>query len=230
MIICNNGDDILEFEALEDEDVEEGEGLSLQRERTRANRSPKDRGARVEWQVPAAVSEFGDLLEETSGVDTNVCYQCRKCVSGCPVAYAMDYTPVQLLHAVRLGLKDLVLGSATIWLCASCETCVTRCPQDVDLPQVMDSLKAIAVRWGVKPGEPEVASFYRSSLQNIRLFGRMYELGLIAQLKLSTGHLLKDLDLGGQMLKKGKLRLLPEFASLGAARRVVSRASKLEGR
>src|SRR3990170_5751478 len=103
MIICNNGDDILEFEALEDEDVEEGEGLPLQRERTRANRSPKDRGARVEWQVPAAVSEFGDLLEETSGVDSNVWFQCRKFVSGCPVAYAMDYTPVQLLHAVRLG-------------------------------------------------------------------------------------------------------------------------------
>jgi len=230
MIICNNGDDILEFEALEDEDEEEGEGLPLQGGRARAGGVVTGRGAKVEWQVPAAVSEFGDLLEETSGVDTNACYQCRKCASGCPVAYAMDYTPVQLLHAVRLGLKDLVLGSATIWLCASCETCVTRCPQNVDIVKAMDSLRAMALRSGVKSAVPEVAGFYRSSLQNIRLFGRMYELGLIAQLKLSTGHLLKDLDLGGQMLKKGKLRLLPEFASLGSARRVVSRASKLEGR
>src|SRR3972149_4200540 len=107
MIICNNGDDILEFEDLEDEDVEEGEGLPLQRERTRANRSPKDRGARVEWQVPAAVSEFGDLLEETSGVDSNVCWWCD-----CPLGRSLGTqhpraargTPAPRL---RLGLKDL---------------------------------------------------------------------------------------------------------------------------
>jgi heterodisulfide reductase subunit C len=228
MIICNNGDDILEFEALEDEEEGEGEGLAAERGRRKANTTLEDKGAKVEWQVPAAVAEFGDLLEETSGVDINVCYQCRKCASGCPVAYAMDYTPVQVLHAVRLGLKDLALGSATIWLCSACETCVTRCPQDVDIVKAMDSLKAIALRAGVKPKVPEVASFYCSSLQNIRLFGRMYELGVIAQLKLATRQFLKDLDLGAQMLRKGKLKLLPDFGSLGRARRLLSRTRKLE--
>jgi heterodisulfide reductase subunit C len=228
MIICNNGADVFEFEALEDEDVEESEGLPLQRVNRGAKGTLAGKGGKVEWQVPAAVSEFGDLLEGASGVDTNACYQCRKCVSGCPVAYAMDYTPVQLLHAVRLGLKDLVLGSATIWLCASCETCVTRCPQNVDIVKAMDSLRVMALKSGIKPAVPEVAGFYRASLQNIRLFGRMYELGLIAQLKLSTRQFLKDLDLGGEMLKRGKLKLLPEFASLGGARRVVSRTSKLD--
>jgi len=226
MIICSNADDVLEFEVLENEG--ESEGLVVKRERRKASMTLKDKGAKVEWQVPAAVAEFGDLLAQTSGVDTNVCYQCRKCVSGCPVAYAMDYTPVQLLHAARLGLRDLVLGSATIWLCASCETCVTRCPQDVDIVKVMDSLKTMALQAGIRPKVPEVASFYRSSLQNIRLFGRMYELGVIAQLKLATRQFLKDLDLGAQMLKKGKLKLLPDFGSLGRARRVVSRARKLE--
>ena len=185
----------------------------------------------MEWQVPVTqVSQFGDWLQEVSGVDINVCYQCRKCTSGCPVAYAMDYTPVQILHAACLGLKDLALRSTTIWLCAGCETCVTRCPQDVDLPQVMDSLKAIAVRWGVKPGEPEVASFYRSSLQNIRLFGRLYELGLVGQLKLATRQFRKDLTLGVEMLKKRKLRLMPDLATMGRTRRIFSRVRKLEGK
>ena len=228
MIICNNRADVFEFETLEDEDVEEGEGLPLPRVTRGAEGTLAGRRDKVEWQVPAAVSEFGDLLEGASGVDTNVCFQCRKCVSGCPVAYAMDYTPVQLLHAVRLGLKDMALGSATIWLCSSCETCVTRCPQDVDIAKAMDSLKAMALRAGVKPNVPEVAAFYRSSIQNIRLFGRMYELGVIAQLKLSTRQFLKDMYLGVEMLRKGKLKLLPEFGSMGRARRVVSRTRKLE--
>jgi len=227
VIICSRGDDVLEFEQLEDEDVEE-EALPRIRVAQRPARTLAPRGAQAEWQVPAAVSQFADLLERTSAVDINVCNQCGKCASGCPVAYAMDYTPVQLLDAVRLGLKDLVLGSATIWLCASCETCATRCPQDVDIAGAMDSLKAIALRGGVKPRVPEVASFYSSSLQNIGLFGRMYQLGVIAQLKLATRQFAKDLDLGAQMLRKGKLSLLPDFASMGRTRRLVSRTKKLE--
>ena len=174
------------------------------------------------------VSQFADLLQGTSGVDLNVCYQCRKCHSGCPVAFAMDYSPVQLLHAARLGLKDLVLGSATIWLCMSCETCVTRCPQDVDLVKVMDSMRLLALRNKVKPGVPEVAQFYRASLQNIRLFGQTYELGLIGQLKLATRQLTKDLGLGIKMLRKGRLALFPNLRSLGRANRLFSRAQELE--
>jgi heterodisulfide reductase subunit C2 len=184
-----------------------------------------------EWDIPtASVSMFSELLENASGVDINVCYQCKKCSSGCPVAYAMDYVPAQLLHAARLGLRDLVLGSTTIWLCASCETCVTRCPQDVDLVKVMDSMRAMALRAGVKPGVPEVASFYRSSITNIGLFGRTYELGLIGQLKLASGQLRKDLRLGIETFQKGKLKLLPDFGSLGKTRRVFSRVRKLEGK
>jgi heterodisulfide reductase subunit C len=184
----------------------------------------------TEWNIPSSVSQFADRLQEISGVDLNVCYQCRKCHSGCPVAYAMDYSPVQLLHAARLGLEDLVLGSATIWLCASCETCVTRCPQDVDLVKLMDSMRLLALRSGVKPAVPEVAQFYRASLLNIRLFGRTYEVGLIGQLKLATRQLTKDLRLGFEMFKKRKLALLPSFKSLGKANSLFSQVQKLERR
>ena len=48
----------------------------------------------MERQVAAAaVSQSGDLLEEISGVDVNVCPEWRRCASDCPIAYAMDYTP-----------------------------------------------------------------------------------------------------------------------------------------
>jgi hypothetical protein len=93
----------------------------------------------------------------------------------------------------------------------------------------MDSLRAMALREGIKPQVPEVASFYRSSLGNIRLFGRLYELGLIGQLKLATRQFGKDWGLGWEMLKKRKLKLLPDFAAMGKTRRVFSRLRKLEG-
>ncbi|MCL4369588.1 MAG: 4Fe-4S dicluster domain-containing protein [Chloroflexi bacterium] len=185
----------------------------------------------MSWQISStSVSQFADQLAEASGVDINVCYQCKKCASGCPIAYAVDYTPVQLLHAARLGLKDLVLSSKAIWLCLACETCVARCPQEVDIVKVMDALRAMALQAGVKPQVPEVASFYRASLRNIRVFGRMYELGLIGQLKLATRELDKDVRLGLEMFKKRKLKMLPDFASLGKASGIFSRARKLERR
>ncbi len=54
-----------------------------------------------------SVSEFAQTIKRTSGLDINVCYQCKKCTSGCPVSYAMDYTPTQLIHAIRNHLITL---------------------------------------------------------------------------------------------------------------------------
>ena len=174
------------------------------------------------------ISEFAEAVKETSGLDVNVCFQCKTCTSGCPVSYAMDYPPAQLIQAIRLGLKDLVLNSATIWLCASCETCTTRCPQDIDLAKVMDVLRVMATRAGIKPKLPEAAAFYRAGLANIRFFGRMYELGFIGMLKLATGQFRKDIGLGIEMLKKGKLKLLPSFQGASATRRIFAKVKELE--
>jgi len=183
----------------------------------------------MEFNIPSdTVSEFAEIIKETSGLDINVCYQCKKCASGCPVSYAMDYTPAQLMHAIRLGLKELVLNSTTIWLCASCETCTTRCPQEVDIAKVMDALRIMAVRTGVKPKVTEVAAFYRTGLANIRFFGRMYELGLIGMLKLSTGQFSKDMGLGIKMFKKGKLKLFPSFQGSLMARRIFAKVKERE--
>ncbi len=183
----------------------------------------------MEFDIPSdTVLEFAEIIKRTSGLDINVCYQCKKCTSGCPVSYVMDYTPTQLIHAIHLGLKDLVLNSATIWLCASCETCTTRCPQEVDIAKVMDVLRIIAIHDGIKPKVTDVAAFYRTGLANLRLFGRMYELGLIGMLKLATGQFTKDIGLGIKMLKKGKLKLLPSFQGSSTTRRIFTKVKERE--
>lgn len=180
--------------------------------------------------VDSDAAGFAELVRQVSGTDVCVCFQCGTCASGCPVAYAGDYTPTQVIHAVQLGLHDEVLRSRMIWLCTSCQICTTRCPQDVDVASVMEGLRIIARRQHVPPGEPSVLTFHGKSLANIRLFGRIYELGLVASLKMSTHHLTEDLGLGVTMLTKGKIGILPGFRGARAARRVIRRTHAIEGR
>ncbi len=92
----------------------------------------------------------------------------------------------------------------------------------------MDELKIIAQHRKIKAKIPEVAAFYRSSLKNISFFGRMYELGLIASLKLATRSFSKDLGLGLKMLAKGNLNILPNFRGTLAARRIFSQVKGWE--
>ena len=169
----------------------------------------------------------GAVLHEC-GQNVNLCYQCGKCAAGCPVAYAMDFTPTQIIHAIRLGMDNLVLKSKTVWLCASCETCTTRCPQEVDIAKVMDAVKIIALKRGAKSQVPQVPAFYKATLGNIKMFGRMYELGMIGVLKLMTGEFLKDMDLGMTMLKKGKLKLFPSFTGSSTTKRIFRRVKEAE--
>jgi heterodisulfide reductase subunit C2 len=92
----------------------------------------------------------GDLvqwIETISGQHLLECNQCGKCSAGCPVASAMDMLPSQVIRLVQLGLSE-ALEAQAIWMCASCLTCVTRCPKGVDLPRIMEALRQIHLRRG----------------------------------------------------------------------------------
>ncbi len=155
-----------------------------------------------------------------AGVDVYSCVQCRRCSSGCPIVQHMDLAPSQVMRAVQLGRRD-VLRSRAIWLCSSCHTCTARCPQDLDVARVFETLRLIAQEERLPPAVPPVAMFSRSALRSIRLFGRLYELGLMAELylRLAAARLLdlrqllrSDIPMATKMLLRGKLKLLPALA------------------
>lgn len=173
-------------------------------------------------------SGLAEAVFRENGQNVNLCYQCGKCAAGCPVSYLMDYKPAQLMHAIRLGMDDLVLNSKTPWLCASCETCTTRCPQEVEVAEVMDAVKIIGRRRGIKPAVPEVAAFHNATMMNIKYFGRMYELGMIADWKLRTLRFAQDMKLGMKMFKKGKLKMIPSIGGARTTMRIFRRVKKLE--
>lgn len=152
---------------------------------------------------------FAELVQQMSGKELRQCYHCLKCSAGCPINFAMDWAPNQIIRMVQLGLQERVLSSSTIWLCASCETCSTRCPNEVDLPTIMDTLKEMAIQNGVRSQQTGIQTFHRVFLNCLREYGRMHEVSLLGLYKLLTLNPFEDMGLGIKMFRKGKLNLLP---------------------
>ena len=165
----------------------------------------------VMWQgetIPIDFS-FMEAVNRRSGERMQLCYHCQRCGAGCPVASFMDYTPDKLFRMAQLGLKRQVLSSTTIWLCSACHTCATRCPNDIDVTRVMDTLKEMALEEGIKSRQRVAARFHKAFLANLRRFGQIHEASLMAVLKLKTLNLFGDMGLGLRMFVKGKIALFP---------------------
>jgi len=155
---------------------------------------------------------MGTFLEQVNarigGAPIQRCYHCRKCTAGCPLAFAMEHNPNRVVRMIQMGRRDEVLKSATIWLCVSCEICITRCPNEVDIARMMDVLREMAIEGKVAAKEKNILKLHESFLSCIRMRGRINEPLLIAKYKLKSGDLFSDLAVGLDMFLKGKLSLL----------------------
>ncbi len=154
---------------------------------------------------------------EAGGKKANICFQCGTCTAGCPTVYAMDYTPRQIMRMVNLGMKEQVLKSGTIWLCASCFTCQTRCPRGVEITSVMGALKSIAIKDGIEIADKKGAAFYDSFIKDVmgrgRVFEPMFLLKFLGRSENSLPGVIKSLakeaPLGMELVKRGKMAFLP---------------------
>jgi heterodisulfide reductase subunit C len=146
------------------------------------------------------------------------------------MAEEMDLPPSRLIRLLQTDEprhEARALGSRAIWLCVGCETCVSRCPNEVDLPRAIDHLRgeAVASRAAHRDAR-DILAFHRAFLDTIGRHGRLYELGLIARYKLATGHLLQDVAIAPAMFAKGKIGVRPRRwrdAATGRVRAAVRR-------
>ena len=83
------------------------------------------------------------------------CIQCGTCTGSCPVSYAMDISPRQLIALFRAGEMEAIMKSRTIWICASCYACTTRCPSGIKITDIIYALKRTAM--GNKYSSPEAS-------------------------------------------------------------------------
>ncbi len=157
---------------------------------------------------PSSPGLAGEVRDATS-IDVARCYQCGKCSAGCPMGAEMTLGPQAMLRLVQLDRRDRLFDDPSLWLCLTCETCTARCPNGVDTARVIDGLRELALRDADAEIPPRLRAFHAAFLDQVRSYGRVFELGLVMSYKLRTGALLDDAALGPAMLRRGKLKLVP---------------------
>ena len=160
------------------------------------------------------------LIEQVkgdSGVNLNLCLQCRKCTGGCPAASYTGTSPSEIIRKLQLGASDELLDEEFIWLCASCGTCYERCPMKISMADVVDSLRIIAASKKAKSPRGNMPLMNRLLLSGMKTFGRTYDLGAMMLYKAGTFSF-KDTGKFPMILRKGKIALFP---AKGADREIV---------
>ena len=161
--------------------------------------------------APIEIESIGGGLalevKERSGASPMRCYQCAKCSSGCPVAARGDLKPHELVRLVQTDQRQAVLSSRFLWECTSCQTCATRCPQQVDIAGMIDALRGMSREAQMAASGTAVPVFNDIFLDSVRERGRIFELGLMLRFKLRTWRLFEDAGKAPMMLRKGKLAL-----------------------
>ncbi|MCP4514496.1 MAG: heterodisulfide reductase, partial [Delftia sp.] len=160
--------------------------------------------------TPGAGTELTRRVNRLSGQTVQLCYHCHKCTAGCPSAYKMAYGPDRILRMIQFGQKEQLLTSQDLWLCAACETCGTRCHNEIDVAAVVDALRQIAQAEGAAIADTDSARFHSIFLGVVRQLGRSYEAGLLVLHKLVTLNLLDDMGAGLRLIFKRKVPFLPK--------------------
>ena len=153
-------------------------------------------------------TEFLEQVENISKQDIRKCYQCGKCTSGCPVASFMDIPPHKINKYVILGNID-IMKTNSAWICTACYTCGTRCPNDIGTSDVFDALKVLIEEGKIKLKDKKIKIFHKIFIDNIKKYGRIFEMAMIMKLKLKTMDLFSDMISGTKLFLKGKIGFSP---------------------
>jgi heterodisulfide reductase subunit C2 len=113
-----------------------------------------------------------EIAREPGGEHIRRCFACGTCTVSCPVREVTDrYSPRKIIRLALLGFREEVLSSDFIWLCSTCYACHERCPQDVRITELINSITNIAVRDGHLPPA------FRAQVDLLNDHGRLIEIG-----------------------------------------------------
>ena len=147
----------------------------------------------MSMRIRKTTAEGGLLaqLEKITGVNIKACLQCKRCANGCPVSEYAASSPSEIIRQLQLGAGDELLDAEIIWTCASCATCFSRCPMEINMAEVMDALRILAVEKNAAKPEGDMPLMNKLFLGTIKFFGRTYDLGAMAFYKAGTGTYMK---------------------------------------
>jgi len=140
------------------------------------------------------------------------CIQCGTCSGSCPTSWAMDYSPREIIAALRAGNLEPILEGNTMWMCTSCYNCYERCPQKIRVTDLMYELKRLAVRHGIYPSRMRKSVVMAKTFVNIiENHGRNSEPTFMMRFFMKTNPLVlltKGLKLSVKYITHGRLNLL----------------------
>jgi quinone-modifying oxidoreductase, subunit QmoC len=178
------------------------------------------------------------VYKNVEGADRlSLCMQCGMCSGSCPIGGKMDNGPRKLFMMIRAGLKEEVLTSGTIWNCTQCYNCVVRCPRQVPVTYILQSLAAHAHREGYAP-KKATARFSKAFWLSVRWFGRTDERMATMLYFFSYGikegikRALANLPIALKMVKTGRMGIgLPHRSKgAGSLRAILAKATEIEAR
>ena len=107
------------------------------------------------------LKEVVDIINEEGGEILKLCYQCGTCTAVCPWNKVRDFIVRRIMHQGQLGLIDF--EDEAVWLCATCNNCVKRCPRGVEIIDVMRALRRAVTELGIA----KVPDSLRITIKNI---------------------------------------------------------------
>jgi len=166
------------------------------------------------------------------GEKIKACIQCGTCTGSCPVSYTMDISPRELIALFRAGDMATIMNSRTIWICASCYSCQTRCPSGIKITDIVYALKRTAMEKNYLSGKAKhVQILANLFIQNLMSYGRLHEGTLIRKFytKTSIGKLFKMIPLGRIMYKKNRVAILPKkIKAYESLSNIIKKAQEIE--
>ena len=171
------------------------------------------------------------VLALPEGEKIRQCVQCGTCSGACPTSHAMDYTPREIIAALRAGMLERALQSNTVWMCSSCYGCTVRCPSGIKLTDVMYELKSLAIKHGLVPAGVAAPALQSAFVAEVEAHGRNAEVGLMRRFFLGTNPLngLANLPLAWSMYRRGRLSLRASSVSPSGQRQLRAIADKARG-
>ncbi|HLO47203.1 MAG TPA: 4Fe-4S dicluster domain-containing protein [Kamptonema sp.] len=151
--------------------------------------------------------EFLDkaIAEGGKGAAIAACMQCGTCSGACTNIDLMDMSPRTLILMVQRGEWEKVLKSNALWMCSSCYICTSRCPRGVRPADVIEAVKAIAIREGI---ENDSTRFNQIFVELVQKRGILFE----PELMQKYGGLpatIAQAELGIKLALKGKMSPFP---------------------
>jgi quinone-modifying oxidoreductase subunit QmoC len=168
-----------------------------------------------------------------------LCMQCGTCSGSCPIGRHMDHGPRKLFMMIRAGMKDEVLSSNSMAACVSCYNCVVRCPRQVPVKYILQSLFTVAVREGYAQSvDSDNARFARAFWWSAAKYGRTDERLVTARFYFSYGlsagirKSMANMAIAQGMVKTKRMHLgMPhKCKNTGELRKILAKAAEIEAR